>query len=324
MAMNGSDPLLRGGGVSNLTLKTDNKQISSFGIQLEHVEYMHFENLVLENFFKSALMGCFWESNFENLTFRASGADIKSDNGVPDYGVLDFDSHSTSTKRDAPNNTNFTKLTFSSCFGTHIRAAAYANSIVNINIFGLYDETYPFDGGAVDNLPIYFFKGVKNFNITGGFLTVNTTNVNRNAYCVQIANDKRNGTISFNNFEFLLNYKVDLFTQNKTRRLKSFIYLENNQQITLNNVSLNDASGSVGLNFPSRYLIDGESGSLINLTNVTFHVKKGIWNAGNIVSPKVSKKGNITLIYYNDEGPTGEKEYITYNLGKAMDGNATN
>ena len=76
-----NDHLLRGGGIRNMTLKTDNAHIINFGLKLNFVEYMSFSNLALENFFVSGLLGCFWESNFENLIFRYCGAGQKDSSG---------------------------------------------------------------------------------------------------------------------------------------------------------------------------------------------------------------------------------------------------
>lgn len=307
-----TDRLIRGGGITNLTLRSNNNNIIDFGLQLDYNEYMLLENVNFENFFKSALMGCFWESNFENIVIRNSGAGQKMVDGVPDHGLLDFDSHSKLGNRDACNNSNFSKLTFSSCLGTHIRAVAAANTIVNINIFGLYDETYPHDAGDLDDFPIYYLRGVKNFNITGGFLTVNSTTVNRNSIGLRIASDLRNGMVNLTNFEFLQNHGTETFKENIYRRLKTFIYLERNQAISLTNVTINDASGSVGLGLPSKYLIDGEAGSVVYLNNVHFMVKKGVWGQDNIINPLIKKQGSITIIYYSNDGPTGEKEFIKY------------
>lgn len=309
------DQLIRGGGIENLTIKTDNKYILNYGIQLDYIEYFQLNNVAIENFGKSALMGCFWESNVNNLILRSSGAlqTINPENSYPENGVLDFDSHSISKYRDACNNTNFSKLTFSSCFGTHIRCDAFANTNVNINIFGLYDETYPGDGGQVDNYPIYFFKGVKNFNVVGGFLTVNPTNIHRSGYAVYVANDSRNGHISFTNFEFLMNHSSSKFLTNSFQRLKSFIYIEQNQSIHLMNVTISDPSGSVGISEKAKHLIDGKSGSQLFLNNVTFLVKKGVWNAGNIISSNIKCIGNIILRYYDDNGPTNEVSFYQFN-----------
>ena len=243
--------------------------------------------------------------------------------GVPLQGVLDFDSHSKEGFRDACNNTNFTKLTFSGCFGTHIRNVAFSNTNVNINIYGLYDETYPGEGTNADNLPIYFFKGARNFNVVGGFLTVNPTPTNRNAYCVHIVEDIRNGQVSFTNFEFLQNHSSNNYFTNAKRRLSGFIYLEKNQTIVLSNTTLNDASGSVGQGLPNRNLIKGEYGSKIIMQNVTFHVKKGIWNIDNIFSKKITKQGNITIIYYNDYGVTGEIENFNFQIGDTINGKSS-
>jgi hypothetical protein len=322
MPANVPDRLIRGGGLQNITLKTDNANIVSYGLQIDYAEYMQFKNLSIENFAISALFGCFWESNFENLVFRASGAAQKQIAGVPQWGVLDFDSHSTIGNRDACNNTNFSKITFSSCFGTHIRCVANANTNVNINMYGLYDESYPGEGGDVDELPIYYFKGTKNFNVIGGFLTINPTATNRNAYAVRIASDSRNGQVSFTNFEFLQNHGGGGFAPNAIRRLSAFIYLEKNQSIALTNVTVNDASGSVGKGLSSPHLIDGESGSTVFFQNVNFHIKKGVWNIDNIISPLVNKQGTIAIVFYDNNGPTGEMEYYTFQLGKNLSGNA--
>jgi hypothetical protein len=142
--------LLTRAGLKNATFKTNNTNIINDGLVIDYGEYQTYENLNFEGFYRSAIRMGLWESKFSNITISSSGAGGTATNGVPDYGVIDFDSHSLLPYRDACNNTTFDKLTLSSNYGTHIRASAYANSIVNIKINGLYDETYHGDAGGVD------------------------------------------------------------------------------------------------------------------------------------------------------------------------------
>jgi hypothetical protein len=308
--------LLRGGGLSGLTLKSDNGHIINDGLVIDYAEYQTYENLNIEGFYRSAIKMGLWESRFNNITIRATGAGQTATNGVPDYGVIDFDSHSSSNPyRDACNNTTFDKITLSGLYGTHIRASTIANTIVNIKINGLYDETYHGDGGGVDTLPIYYFNAVRKFDINGGFLTVNETGVNRDRYAVVISNDTRNEKVTFTNFSFNQNISTPtpIYAQNATRDLKSFFYLSGaNARLVLNNCTIFDPSGSVGKGLTTRYLIDGTDSSQVQLNDVVFEVKDGVWNLSNLINPKINAKGKITIRYYNDNRPTGVEE--TYNL----------
>lgn len=298
-----SGRLLRGGGIKDISLVTNNANIINNGVQLDYVEYVSFENIVLDGFYKKALYGGFWESYFKNIVIRGSGAGITSTSGIPDYGVLDFDSHTTLDFRDACNNTTFDKLTFSSCFGTHIRAVAAENTIVNININGLYDETYNIDAGSVDELPIYYFDAISNFNISGGFLTVNSTGVVRNGCCVKISNDVRNGWVNFSEFVLSHNH-ISNNWDSVVQRVSSFIVLDGqNSMLSLENCTIDDPSNSVTGN----YLIDG-AGGYIKATNLTINVKEGSRTINNIFNPAISLTGDITLVYFDNTGKTGDIE----------------
>jgi hypothetical protein len=309
--------LIRGGGVEDVSIKTNNGNIVNDALTIDYTEYQTYQNLNIEGFYRSALKMGIWESRFNNITIRATGAGQTATNGAPDYGVIDFDSHSASNPyRDACNNTTFDKLTLSGLYGTHIRASAIANTIVNININGLYDETYPGNGGYVDTLPIYYFNAVRNFNINGGFLTVNETGVNRDRYAVVISNDSRNSWVNFTNFTFNQNISStdgnNRYATNATRALKGFVYLGGaNAKMSCNNVIFFDPSGSVGVGATgSKYLIDGEDSSEVKFHNVVFEVKRGTWDSTNIINPAIKVTGDYTIRYYTNSWPyPGEYHY---------------
>jgi len=316
--------LLKGGGAENLTLFTNNANVLNTALVIDYAEFMTFKSLRIERYYKSAILAGIWESNFYDTTIVACGAGLADGlvGRIAEQGVLDLDSHTALSYRDACNNTSFFGLNFSSCYGTLIRIVAYANTTVNINFFGLNGESNTQDAGAVNELSVYYFDKMSNINVVGGFYTINNCGVTRNAYMLEIGNSPLNGSVSFSNFSFTQNSTGvgGGYNRNSHQRLNAFIYLTGrNSQLHLDNCTINDPSGSVGFTSGS-YLIEGGVNTRLTFTNLVFHVKAGDRTAANLFNPNIQLEGDIRIIYYDNAGKTGVEETFVFGKGLAING----
>lgn len=311
------DNLLTGGGIERMSLRTNNKDIRNYGVKLDFVEYMTFRDLNMEGFGKSAFLGNFWESYFENIKISASGALQEVDEkGVPILGLIDT-TNPTGIK-NLSNNTLFNKLTFSSCFGTWIKLTASTAQTSNMNIHGFSGETYYGNAGKVDNQPIIYVSNAIGNSINGGFITVNSTNVERNATIVEMNSTSE---LKLSNFSITFNpIKDDLGTR-PIRRLRSIADLKSdNSKLILNDVTIYDQVDGIGFNLDSTpSLIEGKGISL--LTNVIFNLKSenigGTRRLTNFISRGIKASGNVLVIPadLNGELPS-QKKTLEFTDGK--------
>jgi hypothetical protein len=308
---------LRGGGLKDLTLKTDNTAMLPTGAVLDFVEYQDWENVSLEGFGESGMQGGFWESYFRALTFRNCGfGQTPGPNpDEPAHGVLDFDSQSDAPGRDACNNTTFDKLTFSSCAGTIIRMVALRNSTVNINLNGINAENYYHDAGPADEQPLIYMDRVMNINLTGGFITVNPGGVRRSATVLRIGNGVYNGMVNVQSMTIFMNDRQPNVAP--AQRLRSFADLGRTAQLSLRNVTLADELGQVGTApaggiAPGSYLIEGKAGARLWLDNVEIRLPAtGGRTAEQLIDPAIDVTGTLTVRLFSALGiPSGQ--VVTY------------
>ncbi len=297
-----SENLLSGGGLEKISIRTNNANIRNFGLNLVFTEYLTFRDVNIEGFGKSAIKGGFWESYFENIKIGACGAlQLADNNGNPITGVIDT-SNDDPIRPDSSNNTLFNKLTLSSNFGTWLKLTATSSQTVNININGLYAESYYGDAGDVDNLPIIYVSNATGNSINGGFITINSTNKLREADLIKM--DKIS-EISLSNLVITFN-PIDGYLKRPIRRLTSIANLKSiNSKILLRDVTINDQVDGIGYgldNVPP--LINGIG--ICNLYNVTFKLlslsKGGTRRLTNLIDKKLITNGSIQVLPNDENG----------------------
>ncbi|KFF01519.1 hypothetical protein [Chryseobacterium luteum] len=319
------DYLLTGGGLKNFHIKTNNTNIRNFGLMLDYVEYMSFQDTHIEGFGKSAIKGGFWECNFSNIKLTSCGglqtADIL---GNPEYGVIDT-SGGDSLYADASNNTLFSKLTFSSCVGTLLKFTNNKNSTVNMNIVGLYAETYPGDSSNIDELPLIYALNSRGNSITGGFITVNTTNVFRNGTVIKMDSSS---DLSLNNLTITMN-PIDGYLKRSVRRLRSFASLSTETSVlSLNNVKLSDPTDSIGYRnndypYSTPPLIEGTG--YLTFTKLLIEIlslnaggtSNGSRRITNLIDRRLKANGDLILMPFDTNGMQSQlKKKVNFLNGK--------
>lgn len=314
---NAWDSLLTGGGITNMQINSENARIRNFGIILDFTEYMNFENLSFRNIGKSAVKGNFWESYFNNIKIESSGQNQKStEAGAPETGIIDFAYPTANPHRDASNNSYFNKITFSSCTGTLIKLAATANTTVNINFNGLYAETYPGNTGKPEELPLIYSINSQNNSISNGFMTVNSSGIQRNGLAVLLDG---NSSLSVSNFSFNMN-PLEGYIKRSVRRLSAFGQISFGSTLSLNSVNFEDPTDSVGFGMDSTVpLLYGTGKLLMNL--VQFHVldlnSGGTRRMTNLIDRHLKSTGSALVIPYDRNGKVQSlQKSLQFNDGK--------
>lgn len=294
--------LLTGGGLEKMSLRTNNSSIRNYAINLVFTEYMTFRDLNIEGFGKSAVKGGLWEGYFDNIKIAGCGAlQVADKDGNPVVGLIDI-SNDDIARPDGSNNTMINKLTFSSNFGTLLKLTSNIAQSVNFNIFGIYAETYFEDAGNVDELPLLYIANSTGNSIIGGFFTINSTKVQRNASVIKmndISEMKLSDlTITFN--------PIDGFLKRPVRRLRNIADLKSpNSKLSFTNVIINDQVDGIGYGLPSvPPLIEGIG--MCNLQNTRFYVlgesSGGTRRLTNIVDRRLKSNGSIEVIPTDKNG----------------------
>lgn len=316
---NSWDDLLTGGGLQRITLKTDNSSIRNIAVGLDFVEYMTFRDLYIEGFGKSAIKGTFWECYFDNLKLTGCGSQQTLDeNGEPLFGIVDT-SNDNPARSNLSNNTLFNKLTFSSCFGTLLRLTSNFAQSVNMNINGIYAETYFQDSGIVDELPLVFVKNSIGNTINGGFITINSTGNLRSASVI-----KMNGISELKLSSLSISFNpINGYLVRPIRRLKNIVELKSiNSKLYLTDVTFSDQVDAVGYGLESvPPLIQGIG--ICNLNNVVFNILD--YNSGgtrrftNLVDRRLKSNGTLLVIPYDKNGEIPSlRKNIRLNNGKLI------
>lgn len=311
------DALLTGGGIKDLSLITDNSSVRNYAMLLDYTEYMKFSDIDFVGFGKSAVKGNFWESSFTNIKFEGCGTlqEVGSD-GNPLTGVIDSESGTNNKYKDASNNTLFTKITFSSCAGTLLKFTSARNTTVNMNINGLYAETYPGNTEKADELPLIYSKQAKNNSITNGFITVNNTGKERNGTVIKL---DQASDLSLSSLNISLN-PIEGYLKRSIRRLRSFAYIANTSTLSLSNITISDATDSVGYGISSvPPFFEGEGSVNFNLLKVQILDSKfgGTRRITNIFDRKLRATGSLLLQPYDTNGAVASlQKNITFSDGR--------
>ncbi|MBK5275233.1 MAG: hypothetical protein JJE30_09310 [Desulfuromonadales bacterium] len=315
--------LLSGGGLKELTLKTDASSRRNTGLLLDYAEYMRFSDITIEGFGLSAIKAGLWESTFSDLKLFGIGANQTAVGGVPVTGVIDFDSGvMTNPYRDASNNTLFSKITFSGCYGTHIKLDAHKNRTTNIHFNGFALETDPYaaaDLGPVHELPFIYHHRAENSAITNGFATVHSTGLPHSAVFLKMV-ETGGSTFGFSNFQF--NMSPDLGVNKRApRRMRSFASLDGpNTILSLNNVTIWDPSDSIGYDVAGGRpaLFEGTGQVTFNgLSIQTLRGKEGgLRRATNVFARSLKSTGIMTFVPITVTGADiGSTAFYKFNNG---------
>lgn len=311
------DALLSGGGFKNIQFKTDNSAIRNTAVLLDYVEFMKFEDVNFSGFGNSAIKGNFWEGYFKNLKFEGCGTMQKADkSGNPLNGIIDTDSDSKSKFRDASNNSLFEKLTFSSCTGTLLKFTTVKNTAVNLNVNGLYAESYPGDLGKADELPFVYMIRAKNCSINNGFITVNTSRVKRNATIFKL---DEGSDLSVSNLNITLNPEKT-FLDRSVQRLRTFGIINASSKLSLSSVTIGDPTDSVGFEENSTPPFFEGNGTL-NFNLVTIQTLSynngGTRRITNIFDRSLEATGNVLFQLFDQNGSVKQlQKKITFENGK--------
>lgn len=296
------DALLTGGGIKDISLITDNFSIRNYALLLDYVEYMKFRDIDFIGFGKSAIKGVFWEGSFTNIKFEGCGTLQQADNnGNPLTGIIDSESGTDNKHKDASNNTLFTKLTFSSCAGTLLKFTSEKNSTVNMNINGIYAETYQGNSEKADDLPLIYSKQSKNNSIINGFITVNNTGKERNGTVIKL---EELSDLTISTINISLN-PIEGYLKRSIRRLRSFAYIANTSVLSMSNITIADPTDSVGYGITSvPPFFEGDGKIYFDLLKIQILDSKygGTRRLTNIFDRKLKATGNLLLQPFDING----------------------
>lgn len=320
---NSWDGLLSGGGLKNIQLKTDNSSNQNTALLLDYVEFMKFEDVNFSGFGKSAIKGSFWEGYFKNLKFEDCGTmQLADKNGNPLNGIIDTDSDSNSKFRDASNNSLFEKLTFSSCSGTLLKFTTVKNTTVNLNVSGIYAESYHGDLGKADELPFVYMIRSKNCTINNGFITVNTSKVKRRATVFKL---DEGSDLAVSNLNVSLNPE-STFLDKSVQRLRSFGNINGSSKLSFSNITIGDPTDSVGFEEDSTPPFFEGNGTL-NFNLLTVHTLNynngGTRRITNLFDRALEASGDVLFQVFDQNGNVKQlQKKVRFDNGKvSLSGN---
>jgi hypothetical protein len=316
---NAFNDLESGGGVSNLSLWTDQTTPRSYGLCMDYCEYATFDNLWVGNFGKAGLLLGLFEGNFVGLKVYQCGASATSGGGTPtvgstpDTGAITFDSlDSSNTLRTNANNTIFTRTTMSGCRGTWIDFNSYVGGSSGGTSTGLYFQgflaesspTVNGDPGGVEELPIFYVQHADLCGITNGQITMNSTGTTRQAPLIRM-DDVGGNHLILSNFNVLMN-PTNGVGVHVVQRLGYVGYLNGTTtDLTLDGVTIYDVSDSIGYSDTG-----GKQPLFIGTGNV--HIRDfivytyaatplstgGVQRGTNIFSRNLTVNGDMTFVPY--------------------------